>query len=159
MCARKFMRAAVVDAPGKIRLESVECPKPKKGEVRVKLQGCGVCASNLPTWAGMPWSKYPTEPGGLGHEGWGVVDALGEGVATVQIGDPVAAISYHAYAEFDVAPETAVVKLPPQLGSSEFPGEALGCAMNIFSRSEISAGQTVAIIGIGFLGAVLTRLA
>ena len=42
--------------------------------------------------------------------------------------------------------------------ASPFPGEPLGCAMNIFRRSEIRAGQTVAIVGIGFLGAILTRL-
>jgi threonine dehydrogenase-like Zn-dependent dehydrogenase len=40
-----------------------------------------------------------------------------------------------------------------------FPGEPLGCAMNIFRRSRIEAGQTVAIVGIGFLGAILTKLA
>ena len=40
-----------------------------------------------------------------------------------------------------------------------FPGEPLGCAMNIFERSEIRAGQTVAILGIGFLGALLIQLA
>ncbi|MBW8910649.1 MAG: zinc-binding dehydrogenase, partial [Sphingomonas sp.] len=39
-----------------------------------------------------------------------------------------------------------------------FPGEPLGCAMNIFRRADIQAGQTVAIVGIGFLGAILTRL-
>jgi threonine dehydrogenase-like Zn-dependent dehydrogenase len=84
---------------------------------------------------------------------------LGEGVKGFEIGDRVAAVSYHAYAEFDVAPEAAVVKLPTELDNCVFPGEALGCAMNIFNRSGISAGQTVAIIGIGFLGAVLTKLA
>jgi threonine dehydrogenase-like Zn-dependent dehydrogenase len=107
----------------------------------------------------MPWSKYPTEPGGLGHEGWGAIDALGDDVETFELGDRVALISYHAYAEFDVAPSTAVVKIPETLSGCVFPGEALGCAMNIFSRSEIRARQTVAIIGIGFLGAILTRLA
>jgi threonine dehydrogenase-like Zn-dependent dehydrogenase len=39
------------------------------------------------------------------------------------------------------------------------PGEPLGCACNIFKRSQIEAGQTVAIVGIGFLGALLTQLA
>jgi len=52
-----------------------------------------------------------------------------------------------------------VVRLPKTLAGQPFPGEPLGCAMNIFRRSEIEAGQTVAIIGIGFLGAILTKLA
>jgi threonine dehydrogenase-like Zn-dependent dehydrogenase len=159
MSAAEYMRAAVIDGPERVRFEMVKCPMPQPDEVRVKLQGCGVCASNLCTWIGMPWTQYPTEPGGLGHEGWGTVDALGENVTSFRLGDRVAAVSYHAYAEFDVASEAGLVKLPPRLGGNDFPGEALGCAMNIFSRSEISAGQTVAIVGIGFLGAVLTRLA
>ena len=50
-------------------------------------------------------------------------------------------------------------RLPASLAGQPFPGEPLGCAMNIFRRSGIEAGQTVAIVGIGFLGAILTRLA
>jgi threonine dehydrogenase-like Zn-dependent dehydrogenase len=103
--------------------------------------------------------QFPTEPGALGHEGWGVVDAVGPEVEGLQVGDRVAALSYNAYAEYDLAAADAVVKLPDALAGMAFPGEPLGCAMNIFRRSDISAGQTVAIIGVGFLGAILTRLA
>jgi threonine dehydrogenase-like Zn-dependent dehydrogenase len=103
--------------------------------------------------------KFPTEPGGLGHEGWGRIDAIGEGVRDLVVGDRVAALCYHSYAGYDVAEASAVVKLPGELDGLPFPGEPLGCAMNIFRRSEIEAGQTVAIVGIGFLGALLTQLA
>jgi threonine dehydrogenase-like Zn-dependent dehydrogenase len=68
-------------------------------------------------------------------------------------------MSYHAFAEYDVAPESAVVRLPGQLRGQPFPGEALGCAMNVFRRCEITRDQVVAIVGIGFLGAILTQLA
>ena len=118
-----------------------------------------MCASNLTPWAGPDWMTFPTEPGALGHEGWGVVDALGDGVEGLRVGERVAALSYKAYAEYDVAEAEAVVPLPAALADQPFPGEPLGCAMNIFRRSDIAAGQTVAIVGIGFLGAVLTRLA
>jgi len=153
------MQAAVLTAPRRLELREVPRPAPRPGEVRLRLEGCGVCASNLAMWEGMPWSQYPTEPGGLGHEAWGVVDAAGQGVFTVKEGDRVAALSYNSYAQYDVAPESAVVALPPAVARLPFPGEALGCAFNIFARSDIRAGQTVAIVGIGFLGAVLTRLA
>ena len=153
------MRAAVVTGPGEMEVREVARPQPGSGQVRVRLEGCGVCASNLTPWAGPEWMTFPTEPGGLGHEGWGVVDALGEGVTGVAVGDRVAALSHKSFAEYDVADEAAVVKLPPELAGKPFPGEPLGCAMNIFRRAEIKAGQTVAIVGIGFLGAVLTRLA
>ena len=75
------------------------------------------------------------------------------------IGDRVAALSYRSFAAFDLARADAVVKLPDSLAGHPFPGEPLGCAMNIFRRSRIEPGQTVAIVGIGFLGAILTRLA
>jgi threonine dehydrogenase-like Zn-dependent dehydrogenase len=103
--------------------------------------------------------RFPTEPGALGHEGWGVVDAVGDGVEGLSVGDRVAALSYKSYAEYDVADADAVVLLPDSLAGQPFPGEPLGCAMNIFRRSGIEQGQTVAIVGIGFLGAILTRLA
>jgi threonine dehydrogenase-like Zn-dependent dehydrogenase len=153
------MRAAIVTAPGQIRIEQVVRPEPGPGQVRVRLEGCGVCASNLTPWAGPEWMKFPTAPGELGHEGWGVIDAVGSDVAELAIGDRVATLSGRSYAEFDVADASAVVRLPPGLLGAPFPGEPLGCAMNIFRRAEIAAGQTVAIVGIGFLGAILTRLA
>src|SRR5688572_17596373 len=74
------MRAARLAAPGEISLDEVALPEPGPGQVRIRLEGCGVCASNLTPWGGAEWMTYPTEPGALGHEGWGVVDAVGEGV-------------------------------------------------------------------------------
>jgi threonine dehydrogenase-like Zn-dependent dehydrogenase len=153
------MRAAVLEGPGRMKVAEVEVPAPGAGQVRVKLEGCGVCASNLTPWAGPDWMQFPTDPGALGHEGWGVVDAVGDGVEGLAAGDRVAALSFKSYGEYDVADAAAVVKLPAELSGKPFPGEPLGCAMNIFRRSDVRAGQTVAIVGIGFLGAILTRLA
>ena len=153
------MRAAVLAAPGEMRVAEAPRPKPGPAEVRVRLEGCGVCASNLPPWEGREWFSYPMAPGALGHEGWGVVDAVGADVPGLAVGDRVAMLSGHAYAEYDVADQGAVVALPASLAGRPFPGEPLGCAVNIFRRSDIKPGQTVAIVGIGFLGALLTRLA
>jgi len=153
------MRAVVLAGAGRIQVKESELPQPGAGQVRVRLEGCGVCASNLTPWAGPEWMQFPTEPGALGHEGWGVVDAVGNGVEGLSVGDRVAALSYKSYAEYDVADADAVVLLPDSLAGQPFPGEPLGCAMNIFRRSRIEPGQTVGIVGIGFLGAILTRLA
>jgi threonine dehydrogenase-like Zn-dependent dehydrogenase len=153
------MRAAVLTAPGTIEIEMVALPVPRQGQVRVRIEGCGVCASNLAPWAGQPWFQYPFAAGAPGHEGWGRVDALGEGVTSAGIGDRVAFLSNAAYAEYDCAAVDELVPLPDALDGVAFPGEPLGCAMNIFRRSRIEAGQSVAIVGIGFLGALLTRLA
>ena len=153
------MQAAVLTAPGAMEQVQVAVPQPGTGEVRVRLEGCGVCASNIEPYEGQPWSTFPGDPGGLGHEGWGVVDAIGAGVEGIRAGDRVATLAGHSFAEYDIARADAVVALPGELAGKPFPGEPLGCAMNIFRRSDIRAGQTVAIVGIGFIGAVLTRLA
>jgi threonine dehydrogenase-like Zn-dependent dehydrogenase len=152
------MRAMIVTGPGQARVERVPRPQPGPGEVRVRLEGCGVCASNLTPWAGPEWMRFPTAPGGLGHEAWGVIDALGPDVEGWSAGEAVATLFHHSYAEFDVGSAASLVRLPEALAGRPFPGEPLGCAMNILRRSDIQPGQTVAIIGIGFLGAILTRL-
>ncbi|MGF7155592.1 MDR/zinc-dependent alcohol dehydrogenase-like family protein [Novosphingobium gossypii] len=153
------MRAAILEGPGAIRIAEVSRPEPGEDEVRIRVEGCGVCASNLEPWAGQEWMTYPGEAGGLGHEAWGRIDAVGPGVVGLEPGDRVAAYSFRAFAEYDIAAAAMTIRLPPQLDGQPFPGEPLGCAFNIFRRSDIRPGQTVAIIGIGFLGAVLTRLA
>ncbi|WP_309084767.1 zinc-binding dehydrogenase [Chelativorans sp.] len=152
------MKAAVVTGPGAIAIQDVPVPEPREGQVRVRLTGCGVCASNLGPWAGPEWMQFPTAPGALGHEGWGIVDAVGPGVTGLEPGQPVTTLFQNSYAEFDVGEAAQAVPLPPELADMPLPGEPLGCAMNIFRRADIEAGQTVAIIGIGFLGAILTRL-
>ena len=153
------MRAAVLTGAGKLKIDEVPLPEPGHGQVRIRLEGCGVCASNLTPWEGPEWMQFPTEPGALGHEGWGVVDAVGECVEKLRPGDRVGGLSGHAYAQYDVANESELVKLPGTLADRAIPLEPFGCAFNIFRRSDIRAGQTVAILGIGFLGAILVRLA
>src|SRR5690348_14247606 len=74
------MHAGVVSGPGRASLESVPIPTPGPGEIRVRLEGSGVCGSNLPVWEGRPWFEYPLAPGAPGHEGWGIVDEVGPGV-------------------------------------------------------------------------------
>ena len=157
------MRAARITAPGAARIEDAPRPEPGPGEVRVAVEGCGVCGSNLPLWEGKPWFDYPLAPGAPGHEGWGHVDAVGDssndsspGVAE---GDRVAFLSSRAFADFDVCDRDQLVVLPPELDGLPFPAEPLGCAMNVLDRSGIAEGHHVAVVGIGFLGALMTRLA
>lgn len=154
-----MMQAAVFRGEGKVGVERVPVPEPGPGQVRVRLHGCGVCASNMPVWAGRPWFDYPFDAGAPGHEGWGEVDAVGDGVESWRPGDRVALLSAKAYAEYDVAEAGALARLPQGLDGAPLPGEPLACAMNIFRRSDIQAGQTVAVVGVGFIGALLIQLA
>src|SRR5437868_12137318 len=116
-----LMRAVVISGPGRIAVEQVPIAQPGPGQVRVRLEGCGVCASNLTPWQGPEWMQFPTEPGALGHEGWGIVDALGEGVAGVVVGDHVGMLSGKAYAQYDIADASQVVKLPETLRDLDLP--------------------------------------
>lgn len=152
-------KAALLVAPERIRITEEKVPQPGKGEVRIRLEGCGVCASNIPVWEGREWFNYPVAPGNPGHEGWGVVDAVGEGVTRWHEGDRVTGLSYHAYATHDLAKAENLVQLPSFLDDKPFPGEPLGCAMNIFKRSDIRSDQTVAVVGCGFLGLLQIQLA
>src|SRR3954454_9178411 len=140
---RSTMRAAVVTSPGQVELRDVPVPQPRANEVRVKIAGCGVCASNIPPWEGREWFHYPFAPGQLGHEAWGYVDAVADDAIHFSVGERVAMLSERAYAEYDLACENQVVALPDSLMDAPFPAEPLGCAMNIFRRSGIKSGDTV----------------
>jgi threonine dehydrogenase-like Zn-dependent dehydrogenase len=153
------VRAAVITAPCSAELRRLPTPAPGPGEVLIALEGCGVCGSDLPVWQGRPWFEYPREPGSPGHEGWGRIAATGAGVREAIVGTRVAALSFRSDADFDVAPIDAVVSLPTELDGQPFPGEPLGCAMNVARRCDFAAGQTVAVVGVGFLGALLVQLA
>jgi threonine dehydrogenase-like Zn-dependent dehydrogenase len=159
MAATGTMKAAILAEPGHFRLEERQKPQPGPNQVLLELEGCGVCASNIPPFQGREWFEYPFGPGQPGHEGWGVVEAVGAQVTDLRPGDRVAALTYNAYATHDIADADACVKLPEQLDGVPIPGEPLGCAMNIFERADIREGQTVAVVGVGFLGSLLCGLA
>jgi threonine dehydrogenase-like Zn-dependent dehydrogenase len=151
-------RAAVLVEPQRFEVREVELPELDPKQVRVQLEGCGVCASNLTPWEGRPWFQYPFAPGNPGHEGWGVVQAVGRDVTGVHEGERVTLLGEHAFATHaDVDPKK-LVPLPAALHGRPFPGEPLACAFNVLARCNVEPGQTVAIVGIGFMGAVLTTL-
>lgn len=153
------MRALQLLGPKLAGIVEVPTPTPSADQVLVRLEGCGLCGSNLSPWQGRPWFRYPFEPGAPGHEGWGRVAALGADVRNLQINDRVALLSERAFAEYDVASADAVVRLPEALDDQVVPGEALGCAVNVFRRSDIQPGHDVAVIGLGFIGALVAQMA
>ena len=82
------MRAAVLEQFGQpLVVQEVELADPRRGEVLVRLVACGVCHTDLYTASGVDPSGYA--PTVLGHEGAGVVEAVGEGVTSVKPGDHV----------------------------------------------------------------------
>src|SRR3989442_12333973 len=82
------IKAAVLEAFGApLEVQEVDLAEPKAGEVLVRLVACGVCHTDLYTASGADPSGYT--PTVLGHEGAGVVEAVGEGVGSVGPGDHV----------------------------------------------------------------------
>lgn len=152
------MIAARLNAPRQFQTVEVETLEPGVREVRIRLSGCGICASNIPLWEGRAWFEYPQPAGSPGHEGWGYVDAVGQGVDGLWPGDPVTLVSSRSFSQYEVVSCDCVVPLPPNLHGTAFLGEPLGCAMNVFSRAAIERGQDVAVVGTGFLGILLIQL-
>ncbi len=82
------IRAAVLEEFGKpLNVTEVDLAEPKPGEVLVRLVACGVCHTDMYTASGVDPSGYA--PTVLGHEGAGVVEALGPGVGSLEVGDHV----------------------------------------------------------------------
>src|ERR1700677_5129520 len=82
------IRAAVLEQFGQpLNVTELDLAEPRAGEVLVRLAACGVCHTDMYTASGVDPSGYA--PTVLGHEGAGVVEALGEGVSSLALGDHV----------------------------------------------------------------------
>ena len=113
----KAVRVDVCGAPEQMSVKDVPTPQPGPGEVRIKLKACGINLIDTYHRSGL----YPLAlPTGLGCEGAGLVDALGEGVDDLREGDRVGfAMGLGAYAEAIVLPRGALVKIPAGVTDEE----------------------------------------
>ena len=176
------MKVAQVPAPGAdFQIVEREVPNPGAGHVRIKVQACGVCHSDVLTKEGtLPGIEYPRVPG---HEVVGVVDEIGAGVSEWTKGQRVgvgwhgghdgtclacrrgdfincrnmkiAGISYDGgYQQYMIAPAEALAAVPESLNDAE--AAPLLCAgvttFNALRHSNASPGDLVAVQGVGGLG-------
>jgi D-arabinose 1-dehydrogenase-like Zn-dependent alcohol dehydrogenase len=176
------MKAAQISkAGGDFEIVEREIPKPGAGQVRIKVQACGVCHSDVLTKEGAwPGIQYPRVPG---HEVAGVIDELGAGVSTWKMGQRVgvgwhggqdgtclqcrrgdfrncrnlkiSGISYDGgYQQYMLAPVEALAAIPESLSAVD--AAPLLCAgittFNALRNSGASPGDLVAVMGIGGLG-------
>ena len=152
------MRSAILTEPRQFRIESIDRPEPGEGEVRIRVRGCGVCGSDMGPWKGLPGMAYPLQPGAPGHEVFGTVESIGPGVQGLAAGQPVTALTFRAYAEYDVARADSIIPLPDALAGRPVLGEPVACAVNVMRRSGVREGDTVVLLGTGFLGTLLLQL-
>ena len=176
------MKVAQISKPGgDFQIVDREIPKPGAGQVRIKVQACGVCHSDLLTKEGAwPGIQYPRVPG---HEVAGIIDELGAGVSEWTKGQRVGVgwhggqdgtclscrrgdfrncrnlkipgISYDGgYQQYMVAPIEALVAIPESLSDAD--AAPLLCAgittYNSLRHSGALPGDLVAVQGIGGLG-------
>ncbi|HZS45228.1 MAG TPA: alcohol dehydrogenase [Blastocatellia bacterium] len=176
------MKVALVTAPGAdFQIVDREIPTPDAGQVRIKVQACGVCHSDVFTKDGLwPGIQYPRVPG---HEVVGIIDEVGVGVTgwtkgqragvgwhgghdnicrACRLGDfrncqnmKVPGISYDGgYQEYMVAPVEAVVAIPETLSDAD--AAPLLCAgvttFDALRRSGAGPGDLVAVQGVGGVG-------
>lgn len=103
-----------------MRLEDVDVPSPKPGEVRIAVKALGLNRAEAMFRAGRYWEE-PQLPARLGYEAAGTVEAVGEGVQGLAPGDAVSTIpafsqnQYGVYGEVALAPASAVTKHPSSL--------------------------------------------
>lgn len=177
----RMMKAAVVTEPNVIKVVERATPEPLAQQVRLRVEACGICHSDVFTvaaaWPGLELPRIP------GHEIAGTVDAIGEGVVGWSVGQragvgwhgghcgtcdrcrrgdfvlcregKVPGISYDGgYAEYVVVPAATLAPIPPELSAAE--AAPLFCAgitvYNALRNSSAKAGDVVAILGIGGLG-------
>src|SRR4051812_9330366 len=152
------MRSATLVEPRRFQVQTLDPPDLQDGEVLLRVRGCGVCGSDMGPWKGISGLSYPLPAGAPGHEVFGTVEAVGSGVERLAPGQPVTALTYRAYADYDVARAADVVPLPPELAGRPVLGEPVACAVNIMRRAGVSEGDPVVLLGTGFLGALLLQL-
>ena len=81
------MKSIIVKKPNELEIEEREVPQPAKGEVRVKVKLAGICGSDSHIYRGHnPFAKYPRV---IGHEFFGIIDEVGEGIDPSRIGERV----------------------------------------------------------------------
>lgn len=153
------MAAAVLVKPGCFEFREAPIPRPGPGQVCIQLEGCGVDALCGAAWRGCDELEYPLEPGAPGGEAWGRVFQTGEGVSGLAPGDRVAVLTRTGFSQYVTADVRHVATVPESLDDMPFPSWALAGAVNVFRRSFIEKGATVAVVGFGFLGALVTQLA
>jgi threonine dehydrogenase-like Zn-dependent dehydrogenase len=152
------MRALTLHGPRQASIGDVLEPLPTNGEVLVRIRACGVCGSDLNAWRGVLGVEYPLPAGAPGHEALGEVVAVGPGVGDIRPGQTVTGLLWNGFADFGLALADNLVVVPDGLERGGILGEPLACAMNVVRRSAICSGDRIAIVGFGYLAALIVQL-
>ena len=148
------MRYSQLIAPRTSQVVEAPTPDPGPGEVLVRVQASGVCASELHPWA----DGRPSYPHRFGHEPMGVVAAVGPEVTRVREGDRVTGLFKAAYADLCLATEVDLLPVPDGVAEENALGEPLACLVNAQRRTPVELADRVALIGLGYMGLGMLQL-
>jgi threonine dehydrogenase-like Zn-dependent dehydrogenase len=153
------MKAFVLNAPRQLQAVDIPVPEPGAAEVRVKIAYVGICGSDVEAYLGRRRPEWLGDPPMLGHEACGIIDQVGEHVSGLKVGDRVVAAQWGSFAESVVCRPESVLKLLPDIPLIEASLiEALPGVVKAATRCGITAAHSVAIVGQGLSGLLLTRL-
>lgn len=146
------MRAALLPEPLRTVLVDRPLPPVAPGQVRVRIEQCGLCASEVDLWMG----KSPDAlPAAIGHEIAGVVEETAPDVTTVNVGDRVAAwIETGGFAECALAEAAHCVLVDADV-SYPAVAEPLACVVNAVELAAPALADDVVIIGAGYMGTLV----
>ena len=120
----RIVQFAEIGAPDVLKIKDVEIPSPGRNEVRIRVKALGLNRAESMFRSGQ-YLEEPRLPARLGYEAAGTVDAVGEGVSDLKVGDAVSTIpnfslnEYGMYGELVLAPASAVFKHPSSLSFEE----------------------------------------
>ena len=145
------MKKAVYHGIRDIRIEEVPEPSPGSDEVKIKVQYCGICGSDLHEYL---HGLFPESS--FGHEICGEITAIGSATAGFEVGDRVVASQKGGFAEYMVATQDEVLTVPAGIGWKRAALlEPLSGAAFAVERGRIKATDTVLIVGGGPVGLML----
>lgn len=179
------MRSAFLNKPNEILLEDIEIPEPKFGEVRVRLSKVGICGSDVHLFLGHRLLANPTI---IGHEGLGFIDKIGDGVSNRSVGERVAIepnipcrkcqyclsgrgnictnkrviglTEAGCFAEYITLPADFAWKISEEISDEDaIVLEPTAVAVHALFSTKTKPGDTIAVIGLGAIGLLLTHLA
>lgn len=161
----RAVRCSETTGPKSVRVDEIDAPKPGRGEVAIAVRAAGL---NFPDVL-LSYGKYqfkPPPPFVLGGEAAGTITAVGEGVASLAVGDRVATWMIHgAFAETIVAGELATVKLPDAVSFETGAATLLTYATTyhaLVDRAALAKGETLLVLGaaggVGIAAVELGRL-
>ena len=151
------MHAAILERPGRFRVEERPIPSIEPDELLVRTRACGICTSELDIWLGrLPGLEYPRF---IGHEPAGIVEAVGAEVRGFSVGDHVSVWSEgKGFAEYFATKAEYAAKLLPSTVLEEALGEPIACSTNGVRKADPQINDSVCLVGCGFMGLIMLQV-